>query len=72
MVIMTVVTIMTITTIIKIIMIILAPAEPEPPPAHSIGRVVEDAMGRPGQFVKPCWLGAGGVALVVRNCWGGW
>ena len=39
----------------------------EPPPAHSIGRVGEDDMGRSGQFVKPCWLVAGGVALVVRN-----
>ena len=24
-------------------------------------------MGRSGQIVKPCWLAAGGVALVVRN-----
>ena len=47
----------------------IEPAEPEPPPAHSIGRVGEDAMDRPGQFVKPCGLGAGGVALVVRNWW---
>ena len=45
----------------------IEPAEPEPPPAHSIGRVGEDAMGRSGQIVKPCWLAAGGVALVVRN-----
>ena len=50
----------------------IEPAEPEPPPAHSIGRVGEDAMGRSGQFVQPCWLGAGGVALVVRNRWRGW
>ena len=50
----------------------IEPAEPEPPPAHSIGRVGEDAMGRSGQFVQPCWLGAGGVALVVRNWWRGW
>ena len=49
----------------------IEPAEPEPPPAHSIGRVGEDAMGRSGQFVQPCWLGAGGVALVVRNWWRG-
>ena len=47
----------------------IEPAEPEPPPAHSIGRVGEDAMGRSGQIVKPCWLVAGGVALVVRNWW---
>ena len=47
----------------------IEPAEPEPLPAHSIGRVGEDVMGRSGQFVKPCWLGAGGVALVVRNWW---
>ena len=47
--------------------IIIEPAEPEPPAAHSIGRVGEDAMGRSGQIVKPCWLAAGGVALVVRN-----
>ena len=47
----------------------IEPAEPEPPPAHSIGRVGEDAMGRSGQFVKPCWLGAGGAGgeeLVAR------
>ena len=50
----------------------IEPAEPEPPPAHSIGRVGEDAMGRSGQIVKPCWLVAGGVALVVRNWWRGW
>ena len=50
----------------------IEPAEPEPPPAHSIGRVGEDAMGRSGQFIQPCWLGAGGVALVVRNWWRGW
>ena len=48
----------------------IEPAEPEPPPAHSIGRV-----GRAGQFVRPCWLGvlvsrwwcgAGGEELVAR------
>ena len=50
----------------------IEPEEPEPPPAHSIGRVGEDAMGRSGQFVKPCWLVAGGVALVVRSWWPGW
>ena len=50
----------------------IEPAEPEPPPTHSIGRVGEDVMGRPGQFVKPCWLAAGGMALVVRNWWRGW
>ena len=50
----------------------IEPAEPEPPPAHPIGRVGEDAMGRPGQFVKPCWLGAGGVVLAVRDWWQGW
>ena len=50
----------------------IEPAEPEPPPAHSIGRVGEDAMGRSGQFVQPCWLGAVGVALVVRSWWRGW
>ena len=47
----------------------------EPPPAHSIGRVGEDTMGRAGQFVRPCWLGvlvrrwrcvAGGEELVAR------
>ena len=27
-------------------------AEPEPPPAHSVGRVAEDAIGRSGEFVK--------------------
>ena len=48
------------------------PAEPEPPPAHSLGRVGEDDMGRSGQLVRPCWLGAGGEALVVRNWWRGW
>ena len=50
----------------------IEPAEPEPPPAHSIGKVGEDAMGGSGQFVKPGWLGAGGVALVGRNWWRGW
>ena len=48
----------------------IEPAEPEPPPAHSIGRVGEDVMGRSGQLVRPCWLDAGGVAggeqLVAR------
>ena len=44
----------------------IEPAEPEPPPAHSIGRVGEDAMGRGGQFVKPCWLG-----VLVRRWWCG-
>ena len=29
----------------------IEPAEPEPPPAHSLGRVGEDAMGRSGQWV---------------------
>ena len=42
----------------------IEPAEPEPPPAHSIGRVGQDAMGRSGQFVKPCWL-----LLVVWRWW---
>ena len=50
----------------------IEPAEPEPPPAHSIGKVGEDTMCRSGQFVKPGWLGAGGVALVARNWWRGW
>ena len=49
---------------------IIEPAEPEPPPAHSIGSVGEDVMGRSGQLVRPCWLDAGGVAggeeLVAR------
>ena len=49
----------------------IEPAEPEPPPTHSSGRVGEDAMGWPGQLVQPCWLGAGGVPLVVRNWWRG-
>ena len=53
----------------------IEPAEPEPPPAHSIGRVGEDTMGRAGQFVRPCWLGVlvsrwwcgtGGEELVAR------
>ena len=48
------------------------PAEPEPPPAHSLGRVGEDDMGRSGKLARPCWLGAGGEALVVRNWWRGW
>ena len=34
----------------------IEPAEPEPPPAHSIGRVGEDAMQRSVLIVKPCWL----------------
>ena len=50
----------------------IEPAEAEPPPAHSIGMVGEDVMGRPRQFVKPCWLAAGGMALVVRSWWQGW
>ena len=29
----------------------IEPAGPEPPPAHSLGRVGEDAMGRSGQWV---------------------
>ena len=48
----------------------IEPAEPEPPPAHSLGRVGEAAMGRLGQLVRPCWLDAGSVAggeqLVAR------
>ena len=44
----------------------IEPAEPEPLPAHSIGRVGEDDMGRSGQLVRPCWLGAGGEELVTR------
>ena len=51
-------------------LIIIEPAEPEPPPAHLIGRIGEDVMGRSGQLVRPCWLEAGGVAggeqLVAR------
>ena len=50
----------------------IEPAEPEPPPAHSLGRVGEDDMGRSGKLARPCWLGAGGEALVVRNWWRGW
>ena len=50
----------------------IEPAEPEPPPAHSLGRVGEDDMGRSGKLARPCWLGAGGEALVVRNRWRGW
>ena len=49
----------------------IEPAEPEPPPAHSLGRVGEDDMGRSGKLARPCWLGAGGEALVVRNWWRG-
>ena len=48
----------------------IEPAEPEPPPAHSLGRVGEDVMGRSGQLVRLCWLDAGDVAggeeLVAR------
>ena len=48
----------------------IEPAEPEPPPAHSLGRVDEDVMGRSGQLVRPRSLDAGGVAsgeeLVAR------
>ena len=47
------------------------PAEPEPPPAHSLGRVDEDVMGRSGQLVRPRSLDAGGVAG-GRNWWRGW
>ena len=51
----------------------IEPAEPETPPAHFLSRLVgEDAMGRSGHFFRPCWLGAGGEALVVRNWWRGW
>lgn len=50
----------------------IEPAGPEPPPAHSLGRVGEDDMGRSGKLARPCWLGAGGEALVVRNWWRGW
>ena len=39
----------------------IEPAEPEPPPAHSLGRVDEDVMGRSGQLVRPRSLDAGGV-----------
>ena len=53
---------------------LIEPAEPEPPPAHSLGRVDEDVMGRSGQLVRSRSLDvgdvAGGVAggedLVVR------
>ena len=51
---------------------LIEPAEPEPPPAHSLGKVGEDDMGRSGKLARPCWLGAGGEALVVRNWWRGW
>ena len=44
----------------------IEPAEPEPPPAHSLGRVGEDDMGRSGKLARPCWLGAGGEELVAR------
>ena len=40
----------------------IEPAEPEPPPAHSLGRVDEDVMGRSGQLVRPRSLDTGGVA----------
>ena len=49
----------------------IEPAEPEPPPAHSLGRVDEDVMGRSGQLVRPRSLDAGGVAG-GRNWWRGW
>ena len=55
-----------------LLLVLIEPAEPEPPAAHLIGRVDEEVMGRSGQIVKPCWLAAGGVALVVRNWWRGW
>ena len=42
--------------------ILIEPAGPEPPPAHSLGRVGEDVMGRSGQLVRPRSLDAGGVA----------
>ena len=53
---------------------LIEPAEPEPPPAHSIGSVGGDVMGRSGQLIRPCWFDAGSVAggeqlvagLVVR------
>ena len=45
--------------------IVIEPAEPEPPPAHSLGWVGEDDMGRSVKLVRPCWLGAGGEELVV-------
>ena len=48
----------------------IEPAEPEPPPAHSLGRVDEDVMGRSGQLVRPRSLDAGGVAG-GRNWWRG-
>ena len=38
------------------------PAGPEPPPAHSLGRIDEDVMGRSGQLVRPRLFDAGGVA----------
>ena len=40
----------------------IEPAEPEPPPAHSLGRVAEDVMGRSGRLVRPRSLDTGGVA----------
>ena len=40
----------------------IEPAEPEPPPAHSLGRVGEDVMGRSGQLVRARSLDADGVA----------
>ena len=51
--------------------LLIEPAEPEPPPAHSLGRVDEDIMGRSGQLVRPRSLDAGGVAG-GRNWWRGW
>ena len=45
----------------------IEPAGPGPPPAHFIGRVGDDAMGRSGEFVRPCWLGAGGEEMVARH-----
>ena len=48
----------------------IEPAEPEPLPAHSLGRVDEDVMGRSGQLIRSRLLDAGGVAggeeLVAR------
>ena len=40
----------------------IEPAQPEPPPAHSLGRIDEDVMGRSGQLVRPRSLDTGGVA----------
>ena len=33
----------------------IEPAEPEPPPAHPLGRIDKDVMGRSGQLVQTCW-----------------